>query len=1763
MSSRQVGLHVHSEYSTLDGFSSVGDIARRAKELGQSAVALTDHGECAGHYKFQKACQAQGVQPIFGIEGYWHHDIASLREAKRYPKDLSHLCLLAKDQKGLSNLWALSTIAYDRQHHYYRPIADPELLRTYAEGIYASDGCFAGSERFTTLEGAKTFGETVGTTQKVLGRPGRSPVWVDADIKSFGAQRIVELTVSRDGRRKTIDTTNNHRWFVRRRKSPAVELLTSELKPGDKLVSMTPPVFTGRTVPSAVGIQAGLVFGDGTVDVGSTGRRSARIKLYGTKDAQLLKWFPLQPTTACATEDAIEVRGLPGYFKDAPSITDSSLGYLYGWLAGYFAADGCVTPSGSAQLTSARIEDMQLVRDICQVLGVRTGAIRSVERQAPLPQGGVVDGSLYYVTLDVTHLRDEFFLIDSHRERAAARRARSRQKWSDWRVESVRETDRFEEVFCAVVPQGHAFTLEDDIFTGNCMMTNLGRAVEANDEDGVRRYITTLLDIFGDRFYIELHTWQFMEATTDEQRRLNQLMTDINTAKLRMADQLGIPFVVVNDCHHSWPQDWKKKDLANQINKDKGDQVAEGQKADHHMGEDELFTWMARHGIGRSVVEQAIDNAWTIAQSCTAEITPMLEMPTYARDIDEDAERFLAALEEGFKHKVVEAGLPADVYYHRLEFEAREILSRKFGGYFLTVADYVRAAKDGSWKTWVHPGADPDPMLTGPGRGSAGGSLVSWLMGITGLDPIRYDLLFERFLAPGRKGFPDIDVDFPQSKLRDMFHYLEARHGEGHVCTLGTTGRNGAKGMLKDLGRAMGIPFSDTNQITNIIEQAAAIVAAEKENLDEEAAEDLTWDEVLSTKGGDLAPWAKKYPQLFEQLGEMVGVVRNYGKHASGVLINNQPLLGVIPMRTRNHGASDEITTTQWDMYDIEELGGVKFDLLGLRHLDTLDSAARLVAERQGVRLDFEAFTDEHYRDPAIWEHIAAGRTTGIFQIETPGTTRTAVEMKPVNELDVAALVSIIRPGVKDAGETDRYLKRRAGVEPVVYDHPMLEPIVSETYGVLVYQEQMMRAAKDLAGYDPGEVDDLRKAIGKKLADKIAVHESKFREGCLANPEFMASFDGNTRAAEKTVSKIWASINASGKYAFNKCAVGSTLVKLSASSQHTDGTMSVGDMWRRLHDLAAPGTAKAGDPCRFCGRPAVKKGRGQCSRCLAWRMKFRNNHPKMGLKAWSLGDDGRLHPNRIIDVHQNGVQPVWRVTLEDGRSITTTANHRHMTPDEGWREVWELEPGDQLLVCGEYESQAWEPDKVRTTVGQRALKVLAVGEDFGSRPGNFINGGYSMLRDWTQTQGWVCSEPGCTRSRDAGDRIERAHLDGDRTNNHPSNLAMKCASHHKQHDYQVNDRRRRGEKGYPAIPTRIVSIEYAGQEMTYDLEMADPYHSWVGNDIVTHNSHAVGYGLVSVWETWLAHHYPNEYIVELMATDSKNINRYVRVARRRGIPILPPDVNISDQKFTIGPDGIRYGLDTIRGVGAVAVRDILAKRPFTSLADYLERVDPRHGGGKTVVTNLISIGAFDTLEYNPAHDGDWAPSCRSRLMQEFHEHRVWTKRVSPNVRAKMNREQRAEHLMKWFAKHRTDKDFDKEFGVPNFDDSDVVYRIEQELVGNYVLVDPMAPYLSALDELAIRDPSQINDFTIGEVFIIGGQVSKIKQITTKRGKDMAFVTVTYNEAEFEMTVFPENWAASKLLLREGAPVACTVIRDERGCHLASLERLDLLWKTAS
>lgn len=786
-------------------------------------MALTDHGEVNQHLAFQKACKAEGIKSVFGMEGYWAADIQAARDASLAQRDFaSHICLIAQDDEGLKNLWALSSTAYDAAHHYRKPLADPELLRTHAKGLYASDGC---------------------------------------------------------------------------------------------------------------------------------------------------------------------------------------------------------------------------------------------------------------------------------------------------------------------------------------IMTMFGHAVKRGDEDAARQYLAGLQDIFKEKFYVELHTWQYMHPGDDEvmwegvpktTSEVTQLMTDLNQAKVRLAIEMGISMVVVNDAHHAYPEHWRYKELVwgfkNEVNPDQAE--GNGQKADHMMGDDELVFWMDRHGISREIVTAAIEYSGTIADSCHAEIKPMLGMPLFSKLEADDFEQFLVLVERGFRDKIERGGLDRDTYWTRMESEIALIAEKRFAGYFLIVADYVSAAREGTWASYVN-GGPKQPMLIGPGRGSAGGSLVAWLLGITSIDPIKYDLLFERFLIRERKGFPDIDIDFPRSKRKYMKEYVQHRWGHDRVCAICTMTRNKARGTVKDLGRQLGIDYKKLEEIGALIERITAAEIEEEES--SEDREEKTWAELVEEHQKELGPLIAEFPDLFRDVAEVTGVIRQTGVHAAAVLITpaDKPLREVLPTRIKKG-----TLTTQFDMYDVEELGGLKGDFLALRHLDALQIAADLVKERHGVEIDYEAFTDEHYHDPAIWAQIDEGQTTGVFQLGTPGGTESAIEFRPRSMEEVADLISINRPGVRDAGLYNAYLRRRAGVEAVSYQHPMMAGITSTTFGILVYQEQLMQTARELAGFTAAEADDLRKAVGKKIMEKVVALKSKFVQGCIASEAYMSAFADNPTAKPKEVSEtIWRSIEASGRYCFNKShAIGYAMI---------------------------------------------------------------------------------------------------------------------------------------------------------------------------------------------------------------------------------------------------------------------------------------------------------------------------------------------------------------------------------------------------------------------------------------------------------------------------------------------------------------------------------------------------------------------------------------------------------------------------------------------
>jgi DNA polymerase-3 subunit alpha len=454
--------------------------------------------------------------------------------------------------------------------------------------------------------------------------------------------------------------------------------------------------------------------------------------------------------------------------------------------------------------------------------------------------------------------------------------------------------------------------------------------------------------------------------------------------------------------------------------------------------------------------------------------------------------------------------------------------------------------------------------------------------------------------------------------------------------------------------------------------------------------------------------------------------------------------------------------------------------------------------------------------------------------------TETAIKHRPRGERELAEVLAIIRPGVVDAGLLTHYLDRRAGEEPVVFDHPMMAPIVGHTQGILVYQESILEATQQLAGFTPDEADDLRTALGKKYADQIEAMREKFLVGCLANPEFMKPFGDDDKAARQSVSRIWASINAAGRYAFNY-------------------------------------------------------------------------------------------------------------------------------------------------------------------------------------------------------------------------------------------------------------------------------------------------------------SHGVGYAILATWEIWTKHYYPEEFIVALLATDPTNTNRYIREARRRGIAILPPCVNRSEVKFTIGDGGIRYGIDSVHGVGAAQSKDIFAGRPYASLGDYLLRAGK--GSVKSSVLNLIKIGAFDSL-------GD-----RAQLLRDYQRIRA----SDDLAESTLNDPAKLDHRI---ATRLTENPLRWTIEVPDFSDPKVMLAIETELVGTHVTVDPLGPYLKMLEGIVINHPDELKNYQNGDPVRVGGLVSTIKLHTVAKGRtkgqQMAFLALDYNEEIFEVVAFPEMWAQVKHMLTEGTAVACQCLRTNRGVSLVHLELLDQL-----
>jgi DNA polymerase-3 subunit alpha len=1250
-----------------------------------------------------------------------------------------------------------------------------------------------------------------------------------------------------------------------------------------------------------------------------------------------------------------------------------------------------------------------------------------------------------------------------------------------------------------------------------CLRGPLMESILKDDYEGAKARLARFMQIFPDRLYVELHCNTLPD----------QLLA--NKALVQLAHEFSLPLIAAVDSHYPCAGDYQYHQLwleAQMFKKksekeDKEQTLFAGHQQYHLMTREEVRSKLSY--LPEWAVEQAIDSTWQMAESCNAHVPTSNEPPIFSVQYGRQyAIDHLRTLCEANWARKIKAETPE--YRERFEFEMQLLEEKKFCDYYLIVADYVRAVKK-------------EGKLVGPGRGSGAASLVAYLSDITEIDPVKFDLLFSRFMTKGRVDLPDFDLDFGSSTRAWLQHYVAERWGFNNVARVGSHMRLKNKGAFRDMGRVLqeriGLKYGDIDIICAIIDEEEA----------SSAGLGYDWAVVHAANEIAFAPYELKYPLLFEMVDKMVTRLKSYGKHASGMVISTgEPLVGRLPMRA---GDEDQMVT-ELDYRALEAMGYPKFDLLTTRTLDTLQMCIELIHQRRGVLIDPVQW-DHEYDDPQVWDNFCDGNTLGVFQFETRPMTALTKRMQPRTIVDLADINALVRPGPRDSGLTETYMRRREGREDVEYPNDQLTSILKSTLGTFLYQEQVMGCAQILAGYDDVESDKLRKLLGKKLIKEAEEAGRKFVNAAVDH------------GADRTNALlIWDQLVTFAKYGFNKCVLGTTEVSLAGANASQGNSHTVEWMYRRLHTEMLPPTvgrpargAEYAGPCLVCGATEAHHWiRGWCNACYVWRQKFL----RQGVYGLSYYADDRIRPARIIDVVESGVQPVWKITLANGKSITSTANHRHLS-EYGFAETDVLKVGDRLVVDGGYEVTVYEPSMMRLTKGekQRVGSIRGGGE----ANWNYTDGGWMFWKHWKETHEKVCAQCGTNEGR-----IEVAHLDGDHAHNVEGNLAWLCVSCHKAYDYAHNDRRRRWQKGHAIVLSEIITIEYAGEHQTYDVVMDAP-HNFVANGIVTHNSHAVAYSVQGFWCAWFKTHYPEEFYTACLSTvDQSRVPEFVSELQRTGFKVLPPDINESKSSFTPSPMAVRYGLLSIHGVGEKSIHPIIANQPFSSFEDFRERIKGTSCDRGTIRT-LASVGAFDSLEPN-------RKALEVKLEAEFDGSFEVCKNMDRSVSiGTVNNlpctydwaHEPVEFTPTGKAKRRKDPPKRCTKGCRNYDpvgmhlpsiepytDEEVRNR-EIELLGVWLSSTPF-DVIADEDRKGLLDAEQLERAPNGGHITVG-IVKKIKPIVTKTGQSMAFLSVLAQTSDVDVTVFSDNWAKYRPILKVGAMGLYYVVKNNRGLVVQS------------
>jgi DNA polymerase-3 subunit alpha len=760
------------------------------------------------------------------------------------------------------------------------------------------------------------------------------------------------------------------------------------------------------------------------------------------------------------------------------------------------------------------------------------------------------------------------------------------------------------------VPQIMAGWLEDTntglIALSGGRLGQIGRALLSGNRDEARRILERWLAVFGDRYYLEV------------QRTGRPGEEDYIAAVVELALGCEAPIVATNDVRFLDASEFEAHEARVCINQGR---VLEDPRRPRDYTDQQYLKSPEDMAALFADLPEALENSVEIAKRCTIKLTlgknflPQFAVPEGLTS----AEYFAEESRKGLRARLAVRpptgqGTLAErtkAYEERLELEIGVINQMDFPGYFLIVADFIQWAKNHG-------------IPVGPGRGSGAGSLVAYALKITDLDPIEFDLLFERFLNPERVSMPDFDIDFCMERRDEVIDYVAQKYGRDRVSQIITYGSMAAKAVVRDVGRVLGHPYGFVDRIAKLIPFELGITL-EKALLDSEDLKKLyeTDEEVRA---------------LIDLARSLEGLARNAGKHAGGVVIAPSELIDFSPLYCEAGGSN---LVTQFDKDDVEAVGLVKFDFLGLRTLTIIDWALETINKQRAAQGQPPVdITQIPLDDPETYKLLKSCQTTAVFQLESRGMKDLIRRLLPDNFEDIVALVALFRPGPLQSGMVDDYINVKHGKQASEYAHPILEPILKPTNGVILYQEQVMRIAQDMSGYTLGGADLLRRAMGKKKAEEMAKQRDTFVAGAEKN------------GVEKdTANYIFDLVDKFSGYGFNKCIIGDTII----SEANTGEQITVESLFNKPREFT----------------------------------------------IHALDNTSKLRARPISDVVWNGRKRVFELTTALGKRITATANHPFRTLN-GWTNLGNLNIGDRIAVPRKLQAAAeksWPRHELITLAG--------------------------------------------------------------------------------------------------------------------------------------------------------------------------------------------------------------------------------------------------------------------------------------------------------------------------------------------------------------------------------------------------------------------------------------------------------------------------------